>query len=111
MSVHDTLAERQHTHGDFKVTALASQQLCFLMQQSPNWSNMPAYQREALEMIQHKIARLLCGNNNTVDSVRDIIGYAQLYFNELQITEGAIDVVTTKLKRTGDAWLQDSRSV
>lgn len=36
------------------------------------------YQRESLEMIFHKIARILNGDTNYDDSWKDIAGYAQL---------------------------------
>jgi hypothetical protein len=40
-------------------------------------------QREALEMILHKIARILNGDPNFKDSWTDIIGYARLVEREL----------------------------
>jgi len=39
--------------------------------------------REALEMILHKIARILNGNPNYADSWQDIAGYAQLIVKRL----------------------------
>jgi hypothetical protein len=110
MDVQETLAQRQGTHGSFKANAECAQGLCSLMQQQQNWKDMPAVHCEALEAIQRKIARLVCGNSFNVDSVRDIIGYAQLYMNDLLSAEGAIDVKTTSLKRSGNAWVQDTCS-
>jgi hypothetical protein len=40
-------------------------------------------QREALEMIAHKIARIVNGDPNYADSWLDIAGYAQLVADRL----------------------------
>ena len=106
--IDKTLEERQGTHGDFAKNAECAQALVELMRQQQNWVTMPAVHREALEAIQRKVARLLCGNSFTVDSVRDIIGYAQLYMNDLLISEGAIDVKTVTSKRLNGSWVQEA---
>jgi len=41
-------------------------------------------QREALEMIAHKIARILNGDPNYADNWIDIAGYATLVANRLE---------------------------
>lgn len=41
-------------------------------------------QKEALEMIASKIARILNGNTNNEDSWRDIAGYATLVADRLK---------------------------
>ena len=78
MDVQETLAQRQVTHGDFGTTAMVSQQLTSYMHATPNWAQLTFVQKEGLEMIQHKVARLLCGNPNEPDHIHDIIGYATL---------------------------------
>lgn len=40
-------------------------------------------QREALDMIFHKIGRIVCGDPNYADSWHDIAGYAKLVENRL----------------------------
>jgi hypothetical protein len=45
------------------------------------------YQREALEMIAHKIARIINGDPNYADSWVDIAGYAKLVADRLGGTE------------------------
>ena len=106
MDVQATLEQRQSTHGSFAANAACAQALCETMRQQQNWNGMPAVHCEALEAIQRKIARLLCGNSFNVDSVRDIIGYAQLYMNALLVTEGAIDVKTVTSKRRNGNWME-----
>ena len=44
---------------------------------------MPDIQREALEMIASKLARILNGDNNYADSYHDIGGYSKLVEDDL----------------------------
>ena len=83
MSIENTLAERQKTHGEFLTHATISQQLKWVMQSYENWFNLQKDQKEALEMIAHKIARILNGNPDTHDHWHDIAGYATLVANRL----------------------------
>jgi hypothetical protein len=77
------------------------------MQATPNADQLSNVQREGLEMIQHKIARLLCGNAQFIDSISDIIGYATLIKDAMLETEGAVDVKTTYTKRINGAWVEE----
>lgn len=88
MAVSDTLNERGNRYGDFMGHARYTQALKRSMQNSPNWAKMDDDQREALEMIAHKIGRILNGDPNYSDSWHDIAGYAQL--------------VDTRLKEAGE---------
>ena len=78
MSVTNTLKQRKKTHGEFTETAVIIQALKGVMRQSKNWDTLTPAQKEALEMNQHKIGRILCGNPNHKDSWYDIQGYAKL---------------------------------
>ena len=78
MSIDATLNERQKTHGDFASHAVLSQTMKSIMQAQPKWSGMEDDQHEALEMIVHKIARILNGDPHYPDHWRDIAGYATL---------------------------------
>lgn len=72
------LNERGTTHGDFEANGKIMQELKDALRQHPGWMHLNPYQREALEMIQHKIGRILCGDCNYFDHWRDIAGYARL---------------------------------
>jgi hypothetical protein len=48
------------------------------------WKNLVSDQREALDMIVHKIGRIINGDPNYIDSWQDIIGYAQLVKDRLE---------------------------
>jgi hypothetical protein len=76
--INNILQERGERYGPFETTALISQQLKMMMQESPKWNRLTSVQRESLEMIQHKIARMLNGDPDYIDNWVDIIGYATL---------------------------------
>lgn len=73
------LDARQKTHGDFETHAYISQCLKIAMRmESGNWAILSNAHQEALEMIVHKIARILNGNPDVHDHWDDIAGYATL---------------------------------
>lgn len=78
MDTHALLCERQKTHGDFREHADITQYLKTVMKDRKKWDNLTASQREALEMIVHKIGRILAGNPSYKDHWDDIAGYATL---------------------------------
>jgi hypothetical protein len=82
MATEDILAERQKTHGDFATHAHIAQALkdaAFIRGKD----TLSFTQREALEMILHKIARIVNGDPNHKDHWDDIAGYATLAAREL----------------------------
>lgn len=83
-SVQDTLASRQATHGCFIENGRIMQALKDEMINSVNWPHLGPFQKEALQMIQHKIGRILSGNPNEPDHWHDIAGYATLAENILK---------------------------
>ena len=76
--VEEILEERGSRYGTFKTHAMITQSLKDCMQECPNWYLLDAHHKEALEMIQHKIGRILNGDPNYLDSWDDIAGYATL---------------------------------
>lgn len=76
--VSSTLAERGKRYGEFPEHARITQDLKFAMTQTVNWSTLSPAHREALEMVAHKIGRILNGDPNYADSWHDIAGYAKL---------------------------------
>ncbi len=90
------LAERGERYGEFHRHAGVTQQLKLVMKQhrcgnhvAPAWRKVTDDQREALEMIAHKIGRILNGDPNYADSWADIAGYAKLVADRLEASEGA----------------------
>lgn len=84
MSIQETLAQRAKTHGDFRENGRIMQALKDRMIETVNWPDLPDEQKEALQMIQHKIGRILSGNNNEPDHWLDLSGYATLIYNILK---------------------------
>lgn len=76
---HPLLAEREHTHGNFDATALIAQRFKDTSKSTPNWNGkLTDVQREALEGMFTKIARILAGDPNHKDHWSDIAGGAHL---------------------------------
>lgn len=85
--ITETLAERGSRYGSFTEHARITQQIKRAMIGTPNWSALEDDQREALEMVAHKIGRILNGDPNYHDSWHDIIGYTKLVADRLQSSE------------------------
>jgi hypothetical protein len=82
-SIDETLKERAARYGKFTEHARISQELKKVMF-SGKWAALDADQKESLELIAHKIARILCaGDPNYKDSWHDIAGYAKLIDDRL----------------------------
>ena len=80
------LDEREKTHGDYARLSRLSQKLKRLIRIEP--SELTHQQSESLDMICVKIARIVCGNQNEPDHWRDIMGYAELIYKNLQPASG-----------------------
>lgn len=76
--VTNTLQERGNRYGEFHEQSNYAQDMKAILRRSPNWATMTNDQREGLDMIANKIARILNGDPNYADSWHDIAGYAQL---------------------------------
>lgn len=76
--VQETLRSRSNVYGPFKGHAEIAQGIKDLMRATPQWQYATPEQREALDMIAHKIGRLLNGTPGHQDSWHDIAGYATL---------------------------------
>lgn len=72
------LEERGKRYGDFVGHARITWGIKHAMHGSKNWELLPVDMKEALEMIAHKIGRILNGDPKYEDSWTDIIGYAKL---------------------------------
>ena len=81
------LEERGKTYGPFTGHAAITQSIKRAMFQQTRAANGPSLdddQREALEMIAHKIGRIINGDPNYLDSWDDIAGYARLVADRLR---------------------------
>jgi hypothetical protein len=80
------LDERGKRYGTFSGHAEIAQRLKAILRvyEAERGCDLDADQRESLEMICHKIARIINGDPDYVDSWVDIAGYAQLIADRLE---------------------------
>jgi hypothetical protein len=83
----EVLKERENRYGEFVSNAKFTHFVKEEMRRSPSWQKMYVDQREALDMIAHKMARILNGDPDYADSWVDIAGYATLVANRLTNSE------------------------
>lgn len=83
-AIEKTLEERGNRYGQFADHARLSQAIKRAMAQGRNWDRMDDDKREALEMVAHKIARIINGDASFHDSWHDIIGYTKLVADTLE---------------------------
>lgn len=89
--IKEVLTERGINYGEFPQHAEITQALKDVM--VPYRDKLSNSQKECLEMVFHKIGRILNGEPDYLDSWVDIIGYVQLVINEL---EDEASVVTSE---------------
>jgi hypothetical protein len=82
--VDQTLVERGRRYGHFVGHAGLSQGIKEVMRGAAGWRSLAPDQREALEMVAHKVARILNGDPDYVDSWHDIAGYVRLVEQRLE---------------------------
>ena len=80
------LKERGRTHGDYVVHARVTQDLKRVITHHICDLDIKLHDdmAETLDMIAHKIGRIIAGNPAEPDHWRDIAGYAQLVANRLE---------------------------
>lgn len=72
------LKERGSRYGDFYDHAIITQRLKDAMSETSGWATLSPAKKESLEMVAHKIGRILNGDPTYRDSWTDIAGYARL---------------------------------
>ncbi len=82
-NINTMLAGRESRYGKFPRHAQISQELKMTVSHYMKGKCLEPDQVEALEMICHKIARVLNGDANYADNWVDIAGYATLIANRL----------------------------
>lgn len=84
--INALLAEREKTHGDYEIRAAITQDLKRVITHHICDLDVKLHDdmAETLDMIAHKIGRIIAGNPAEPDHWRDIAGYAQLVANRLE---------------------------
>lgn len=82
----DILNEREKTHGDYSDHARITQGIktALFVDECDGHERLNDMQREALEMIAHKMGRIIAGDPNHKDHWVDIAGYATLISRSLK---------------------------
>lgn len=83
-TVTDMLEERGARYGDFCGHAKITMDLKRAMHASKNWADLSDDKKECLDMVAHKIGRILNGDPEYLDSWQDCIGYLTLITNKLK---------------------------
>ena len=78
------LVERGNTHGSFERNAKTIQLMKDIAREGDSWrpEGMTRVEREAVDMILHKIGRIVNGDSHYDDHWADIVGYAELVRKE-----------------------------
>ncbi len=85
--IEKVLIERGNRYGEFNEHAQIAQDLKTIMHDTTSWNKLLPDMKEALDMIQHKIARILNGDPHYADSWVDIAGYSKLVADGLNKPE------------------------
>ena len=96
-TIDATLAERGNRYGEFKDHALVTQTIKEALRTGANWDALDDDMTECLEMIAHKMGRILNGDPNYIDSWTDIIGYTRLVEKRLIEAEAKDEPCTDPL--------------
>ncbi len=84
--INEILKERGTNYGPFTQNAESIQALKGAMKSGLSWNDLSPDKKEALEMIAHKIGRIVNGDTCYLDNWDDIAGYAILISNEIKST-------------------------
>ncbi|MDI3304630.1 MAG: hypothetical protein QJR04_25110 [Burkholderia multivorans] len=83
-NIKSTLNERGARYGKFKDHARICQSIKRVFYAQPGWQKLDDDQRQALDVIADKIARMLNGDPDYIDNWHDIQGYAKLIEDRLR---------------------------
>ena len=70
--------DRYNTYGTYKDFSVLAQRLKNSLRSHTGWNEKPAEVRESLDMLCHKMARIVNGDHTYQDNWDDIEGYSKL---------------------------------
>jgi len=85
--IKEILEARGSKYGSFDMHALITQSIKIAMKNTKRWNDLNPAQKECLEMVAHKIGRILNGDPYYLDSWVDIIGYTQLVVDDIKLRD------------------------
>jgi hypothetical protein len=96
-----TPPNRDNQHGGLESVGITSQMIKSAMRASPNWENLRLHPagKEALDMIGHKIARVLSGGDpHDFQHWEDIAGYATAFMRTWSVLNQKEDALQRELE-------------
>lgn len=81
--IEKVLHERGKRYGEYPDHAMITQDIKRAIHSGRSWDSCNPHMQETLDMIAHKIGRIVNGDPYYVDSWTDIVGYARLTEKEL----------------------------
>jgi len=86
--IDTVLADRGSRYGTFESNARVAQNLKEVMRSGSSWGRLTLAQKEGLDMIQHKVARMVNGDPTYLDNIVDILGYGTLIRSSMESSRG-----------------------
>lgn len=83
-AILDERGKRYNLHGTYADHASLTQDLKNRMRVHPGWKHLPQDMQETLDMMMHKVARIINGDPTYRDNWDDIQGYVQLVSKDLK---------------------------
>lgn len=83
-NIETMLDEREKRYGSFKNHSELSIALKNVLRREEKFHKMEPFKQEALDMICHKVARILNGDSDYDDNWVDVSGYSELVVRELK---------------------------
>ena len=90
--IKNILNERGKTYGNYKDCADISQQLKEVISSKHKWQSLSTDKRQSLEMIMYKVARIINGDADYIDSWQDICGYATLVIENIELSSNSNNI-------------------
>ena len=84
ITIDEILKERGKRYGNFEDHARITQAIKHEIRQGESFTSMEDDMVEAIDMIAHKIGRIVNGDPRYIDSWDDIAGYAKLVADRLR---------------------------
>jgi hypothetical protein len=109
-NVNELLNKRSATHGDYKDVAEFSQNMKVLFSTGKNWEKLNNNQKEAIEMMCSKFARIMSGDQNFPDHWDDLSGYAMLASAYSGVSLPHVEDTITEVLEAGNVTLVGEKS-
>lgn len=91
VTAEDVIKTRQGTHGEYADSARVMQAIKRAVREGAGYDDLPDIMKESLDMLAHKMGRIVTGNPSFHDHWVDISGYATLIIQRTDDGKGVKD--------------------